>query len=421
MKITQSKIDDLKPADYNPRKWSDEAKKQVVESIKKFGFVQPIVVNSAPKREGIVIGGNLRLAMAKEMGFDKVPVYYVDIPNLKKEKELNLRLNKNQAEFDFGLLSEFEEELLRVVGFTEQELDKIFDDTSDDDDFDAKKVAESIKEPTSKIGDIYELGEHRLMCGDATNGVHVMELMNESKADMVFTDPPYNVNYSGRGKKTSNTIKNDHMSEEQFRQFLVSTFKNYVAIMNDRAGLYTCYASRTHREFEDALNEAGLEVINQVIWVKKVASMGWGDYRWKHEPILYCRLAGQAVEFYGDRKQYTEWTEELTDKELLRKVKRMIDREEKGGSTVWRLHRDSKYDHPTQKPLQLCKIAIVNSSIRRQLVVDLFGGSGSTLIAADMVNRRCYTMEIDPVYCDVILNRWEQYSGKKAKKVDEFL
>lgn len=234
---------------------------------------------------------------------------------------------------------------------------------------------------------------------------------------MVFTDPPYNVNYSGRGKNTSNTIKNDHMDESTFRVMLSKWFACYKQAIKPTAPLYCCYASRTHREFEDALNANGFEVRNQIIWVKKVASMGWGDYRWKHEPILYCHQKDSSMPFYGDRKQYTEWTEEMTDDELLQFVKKNISKEEEGGSTVWRLHRENKYDHPTQKPIKLVSIAIRNSSKRDDVVLDLFGGSGSTLIASEGLNRTCYTMELDPRYVDVIIKRYEELTKEKAVKL----
>lgn len=234
---------------------------------------------------------------------------------------------------------------------------------------------------------------------------------------MVFTDPPYNIAYSGRGKSTSNTIKNDDMSEADFRVMLTSWFAQYQRAMKPTGALYTCYASRTHREFEDALNATGFEVRNQIIWVKKVASMGWGDYRWKHEPILYAHQKGTSLDFFGDRKQYTEWTEEMSDEELLKHVKAMVTKDEEGGSTVWRLHRDSKYDHPTQKPIKLVSIAIRNSSKRDDIVLDLFGGSGSTLIAAEGLSRTCYTMELDPKYVDVIIKRYEKLTEQKAKKL----
>ncbi len=207
------------------------------------------------------------------------------------------------------------------------------------------------------------------------------------------------------------------MDEADFRKMLMLWFASYKHAVKPTAALYCCYASRTHREFEDALNANGFEVRNQIIWVKKVASLGWGDYRWKHEPIFYCHQNNGKMAFYGDHKQYTEWTEELSDEALLAMVKKMVEKEEEGDSTVWRLHREMKYDHPTQKPIKLVSIAIRNSSKRGDIVLDLFGGSGSTLIACEGLNRTCYTMELDPRYVDVIIKRYELLTKEKAIKL----
>lgn len=228
---------------------------------------------------------------------------------------------------------------------------------------------------------------------------------------MVWTDPPYNVNYSGRGKKTSNTIIGDHEEREAFIAFLSDVFANYRMALKAAGALYTCYASRTHREFEDALNSAGFAVRNQIIWVKTVASMGWGHYRWKHEPILYCGIEGEKTNFYGDRKNYTEWREAPTDQDLFEAFKELVEVEERGGSTVWRFSREHDYEHPTQKPVRLVNKALKNSSKREELVLDLFAGSGSTLSACEQSGRICYTMELDPKYADVVRKRYANLVG----------
>jgi len=408
-------IDELKPADYNPRKWSDAARKGLTDSMDEFGMLQPIVANSSAERRGVVIGGNFKLDIAKKKGLKTVPVVWISL-TLEKEKALNLRLNKNQGEFDEELLAEFDPVLLAQVGFESKEIDKIFGEDGEDD-FDADKEVAAIVTPTSKRGEVYQLGRHRLMCGDATAQADVDTLRGGALVDMVFTDPPYNVAYKGNGKNTSNTIKNDDMSEDSFRALLTGAFAQYKNALKKEGALYCCYASHTHREFEDALNTNGFEVRNQIIWVKKVASWGFGDYRWKHEPILYCHQKGSPLPFYGDRKQYTEWTEEPSDEELLKTLRAQVTKDEEGESTVWRLGREMKYDHPTQKPLKLVSIAIRNSSKRDDIVLDLFGGSGSTLIAADQLNRSCYTMELDERYVDVIIKRWEKLTGGKAIKI----
>jgi DNA modification methylase len=413
--VEQVDIKLLKPCEYNARKWSEHARTGLSASLDDFGFVQPLVVNSNPNRKGVVVGGNFKLDIAIKKGLKTLPVVWVNL-SFEKEKALNLRLNKNQGEFDLELLADFDKDLLEDVGFESNEIDKIFKDDPEDD-FNAEEEVKEIITPVAQYGDIYQLGRHRLMCGDASKIEDIDKLMGGVKADMVFTDPPYNVNYSGRGKETSNTIKNDNMSETDFRVMLTAWMASYKHLLKPNGPLYCCYASRTHREFEDALNANGFEVKNQIIWVKKVASMGWGDYRWKHEPILYCHQKDSPVEFFGDRKQYTEWTEEPSDEELLKQVRAMVKKDEEGASTVWRLHREMKYDHPTQKPIKLVSIAIRNSSRRDDVVVDLFGGSGSMLIACEGLNRTAYTMELDPKYVDVIIKRFEKLTGEKAIKI----
>lgn len=420
IEIKQVPINDLKPADYNPRRWSEKAISELKESIKRFGLVDPIIANKAPGRENIIIGGHFRWYIAKELGYKEAPVVYIDVPDIAREMELNLRLNKNTGEFDWNLLANFGSEVLLDVGFTSEELDRGFGlGGKDEDEFDVEKELEAIETPNAKIGQVYQLGRHRLMCGDSTNQEHVKTLMGGVLADLVFTDPPYNVNYSGRGKNTSNTILNDHMENDAFQEFLNAVFARYTEATKPNAPLYTCYASSTHREFQTALEKNGWDIKNQIIWVKMVASMGWGDYRWKHEPILYAHKHGNSTQFFGDRKQYTEWKEEKSDIELLDMVKKMIEKEEQGDSTVWRLKRDSKYDHPTQKPLQLVKIALQNSSKRGDVVLDLFGGSGSTLIACEQSERTGYSMELDPKYVDVIIKRYEKETGETAELIAE--
>ena len=398
LKIEQVPVEQLIPAEYNPRFWSENARKGLTKSLEEFGFVQPIVVNSAPERRGVIVGGNFKLDIAKKKGIKTLPVVWVNL-DLKREKELNLRLNKNQGDFDLELLADFDPALLAEVGFDSKELDKIFD--TDDDDFDGDKEAEAIVTPTSKLGEIYEIGKHRIGCLDSASLADVEKLMGGGRADMVFVDPPYNVAYSGRGKKTSNTILNDSMSEQNFRAMLTAWFASLK------------YASK-----KDALNSNGYEVRNQIIWVKKVASMGWGDYRWKHEPILYCHQKDAKTNFYGDRKQYTEWSEEPSDEELLKTIRAQVKKEEAGDSTVWRLHREMKYDHPTQKPIKLVSIAIRNSSIRDDLILDLFGGSFSTMVAANQLNRVCYSCDLDPRYVDVGIKRMLKLDPTLELKMD---
>ena len=409
------KISLLVSHEKNPRKISAEQMAQLQRSLARFNLVEIPAVDA----DNTILAGHQRLkAMAIiGRGDEEIDVRVPNRPLTKEERdEYLLRSNRNVGEWDFKLLADFEPALLTAIGFESKELDRIFKN-ADSDDFDADAEAAKIVEPKAKLGDIYQLGNHRVMCGDASDDAMVDLLMGGVRADMVFTDPPYNVAYKGSGKNTSTTIKNDDMSEEDFRKNLNAWFRSYKRVLKSDGALYTCYASRTHREFEDALNANGFEVRNQIIWVKKVASMGWGDYRWKHEPILYCHQTGSPLQFYGDHSQYTEWTEEPTDEELLTMVKKMVKKDEEGASTVWRFGRESNYDHPTQKPVQLVQTAIRNSSKRDDIVLDLFGGSGSTLIAAHKVSRTAYLMELDPKYVDVIIKRWEKETGEQAKQL----
>lgn len=415
MQIHTVDIHSLKPAEYNPRRMNEKQAKDLEDSIKEFDFAEPIIVNKHPGRENIIVGGHQRWYIAKKLEHQTIPIVYVDLP-LEKEKRLNIRLNRNLGSWDYGLLAEhYGSDELMGLGFESPEVDKIFDMKDDDDDFDADAEAAKIKDPKAKLGDVYKLGEHRLMCGSSTDSKDMTKLMDGEKADMTFTDPPYNVNYHGRGKTTSRGIENDNMSSDDFRKFLNEAFALMAFHMKPEAGLYTCYASSTHREFEDAINIAGYQQRQQIIWVKNQASMGWGHYRFKHEPILYCNRKGHKSNFYGDRKQVTEWTEHKTDAELLDMIKKQIEKDDKGGSTTWRIKRSRNYDHPTQKPVQLCRIAIRNSSKRGEIVLDPFAGSGSVLIGAEQLKRRCYTMELDPTFVDVIIMRWEQFTGQTAE------
>ncbi len=421
MKIEYVPIKDLQFADYNPRAATKKEATELKKSLERFGFVEPVVVNSDPKRKNIIIGGHFRVRTAKDLGLKEVPVHYIKISDEKKERELNLRLNKNLGHWDAELLVEFDENMLLDVGFESDELDKLFEGLKlDDPDADKDdEVPELAEESTTQIGEIWQLGRHRIMCGDATNPEHVKALMNEQKADVVFTDPPYNVNYKGHGQKTSNTIANDNMADSAFGKFLEKVFKNFMEAIKTGAGLYVFHSSSSQAQFEYAIEKAGMEVKNQLIWNKPAAALGWGDYRWKHEPFFYCTVKGKKAQFYGDRKHSTVWDFQKTDAQLFAWAQKMKRAEEQGKTTVWSMARDrvGEYVHPTQKPVELIVYALRNSSKSGDLVLDLFLGSGSTLIAAEESERTCFGLELDPKYVDVIIKRWEDYTGEKAEKL----
>lgn len=394
-------ITTIKPYGKNAKKHPDKQIKQVADSIQEFGFNQPIVVDM----KGVVVVGHGRLEAAKLLGMTEVPCIEL---NLTEEQAKSYRLadNKlNESDWDMELLipelKELSAPMFNLTGFS---ADLLIENEDRDDD-----VPEAPER--SKLGDVYQIGKHRILCGDSTKIEDVSKLMDGTKADMVFTDPPYNVNYSGRGKETSNTIENDNMSKEAFDEFLFATFQAYKTATKISAPFYVCHSSSSQIAFEQAMAKTDLIVKNQIIWNKTIASMGWGDYRRKHEPIFYATYGKKKVKFYGDRREYTVWNESWNIGRIEKMLKAIATKQERGGSTVWTIGRDQNYKHPTQKPIELLIIALANSSKAEDIVLDLFLGSGSTLIGCEKSNRICYGMELDPKYIDVIVQRYVNFTG----------
>lgn len=270
-------------------------------------------------------------------------------------------------------------------GFDEIEFDD--EEEPEEDDFDG----ELPEEPKAKFGDIYKLGRHRLMCGDSTDAEDVETLMAGAWADMALTDPPYNVDYTGKNEEQMK-IENDAMSDENFTGFLTVAFENIEHSLKDGGAFYIWYASQKYRYFDEALRRTGLEEKAQLIWNKNVFAFGRQDYQWKHEPCLYGWKGGAAHYFTDDRTQST-----------------VINEDKPSANTL----------HPTMKPIKLMGRLIKNSSRQNEIILDIFGGSGSTLIACEQLNRTCYMMELDPKYIDVIIERWETFTGEKAEKLTE--
>lgn len=410
LKIEQVPVTELRAADYNPRAWSEAARKGLSRSLDEFGFMQPIVANSAPARKGIVIGGNFKLDIAIERRLKTVPVVWVKL-TIEKEKELNLRLNKNQGEFDLELLADFDADLLEEVGFGSDELDRIFP-KDDDDEFDAEAEAEAIVTPVSKLGDIYQLGRHRLMCGSSTSKPDIHALMGGVRPDMIFTDPPYGVSYVGKTKDALE-IKNDKLEGDELLKFLGAAFALMFDMLQPGGSWYV--AGPAGQPFNMAFNRA-LEPHNwrhTLVWVKQTFVMGRADYHYRHELIYYGWKEGAAHYFIDDRSKDTVWEKEPTDEEIIKWFRKETEK-----TDVWRFKKPARNrEHPTMKPIELVSQAVRNSTIRNQAVLDPFGGSGSTLIAAEQLNRICYTMELDPRYVDVIIRRYEKLTGQKATKL----
>lgn len=308
-----------------------------------------------------------------------------------------------------------------LTGFESEEIDNLLNEYLDteEDEFDLDEAINQIDEPITKLGDIWILGKHRLMCGDSTQKEEVMRLMNKQQADMILTDPPYNVDIEN---SQGMTIQNDNMNDSAFNEFLTKAFKCMNDFLKPGGAFYIWFASREHMNFESALRKNGLEVRQELIWNKNALVLGSQDYQWKHEPCLYGWKAGGSHYFIDDRTQTTVIDELKKDYSKMKKeelIQVIEDITNKLNTTVINENKPTVNDiHPTMKPIKLIGRQIKNSSRIDEIILDLFGGSGSTLIAAEQSKRICYMMELDPKYCDVIVKRWETLTNKKAKLED---
>ncbi len=394
MQVQSMKIDEVKPYPNNPRN-NDDGVEAVANSIKEFGWQQPIVVD----KDNLIIVGHTRYKAAKKLGMDKVPV--VVASNLSDEQVRAYRLADNKTgeltDWDMSLL---DDELgdIADIDMSDFGFDLDLDDDEvevQEDDFDD----EIPEEPKSKLGQIYQLGRHRLMCGDSTNPEMVKKLVGGVQCDLLLTDPPYNVDYSskdyGRDKfsktRKNNQIANDKMAPDEFYKFLFSVFTNAKDNLKDGASFYIWFSDLATVEFNNAANEAGLLVKETLIWEKNNIVLGRQDYQHKHEPCLYGWVKGGSHSWYSDRKQ----------------------------TTVMHFDKPQRADlHPTMKPVALFDYQIKNSTKSGDVVLDLFGGSGTTIMACEQDGRNAYVMEYDPKYVDVIIKRWEDFTGKKAELIE---
>lgn len=419
-KMERRAVADFIEADYNPRKMSDAQRADLVKSITQFGQVEPVVVNA----NGTIIGGHQRLKAYADLGIKETDAM---VPSRKlskeEERELNIRLNKNRGEFDDVKLKEFfNVKDLMDWGFAPDELGAFFDKTAEvgEDDFDADAEAAAIKNAVTKTGDLWEMEGHRLVCGDSTDPTVFEKLMGGVLADMCWTDPPYNVDYDytrkytdgmkqrkGRPSKFAGGTKvfNDNKTPEEFRIFLLAVFRNVYANTKDSSGIYVCHATKSQAEFFGAFKEAGFHFSQTIIWLKERLILALGqDYHRIYEPIMYGWKKGKKR---WSNKQLATATE-VWDLDKISFEERL---------DVWWINRDKSKDyvHPTQKPVRLPERAIKKSCPINGLVIEPFGGSGSALLACEQLQRRCYNIELDPRYADVIIRRWQRYTGKKAK------
>jgi len=396
VKIEQVKLDALIPYARNSRTHSDAQVAQIAASIKEFGFTNPVLIDET----GSIIAGHGRVMAARKLAIADVPS--IRLTHLTEAQKKAYVIADNKLALNAG----WDDEMLAVeltdlkdmgfdldlTGFSTDEIEALLAPTGTEGLTDEDAVPEVPEAPVTVLGDVWLLGKHRVMCGDSTSIEQAEQLMAGTNADLVFTDPPYNVAYSGRGQNNLGTIKNDDMPAVDFEQFCRDLFATYHAVMKPLACIYVCHPdsqSAPKLAFEKTFAEQ-FKKSSTIIWMKQSAGMGWQDYRAQHEPILYGWKDGDKGKhfFSGDRTK----------------------------TTVWKIGRDAQttYKHPTQKPVALPEEAINNSSKGQDLVLDLFGGSGSTLIACEKTGRINRSMELDPKYCDVIVQRWQEFTGQTA-------
>lgn len=444
MIIDYYNIELLKPYEKNPRN-NEAAVDKVAASIKEFGFKNPIIIDN----DNVIIAGHTRYVAAKKLGFSEVPVIKAKDLSSEQVKAFRIADNKTSefAEWDLAALSDELRELedmgydLELTAFDEDEINELLDNTPiidevTEDDFDLDgNLSEN---PTSVRGQIYKLGRHRVMCGDSTDIKDLKRLMGGQQADMVFTDPPYNVAYVG---KTADAlvIENDSMSDGNFYQFLFDVYETMFEVTKEGGPIYVCHADSEGVNFRSALKDAGWELKQCLIWVKNVFVMGRQDHHWKHEPILYGWKPGAAHKWYGGRNKSTILQSgdvvavnkvsdgfELTFDTGFHNIKikvpsyELLSEIDDSMSTTWYFDKPMRNaEHPTMKPIGIPARAIKNSSRINDNVLDTFGGSGSTLMAAEQTKRNSFLMELDPKYVDVIIKRWEDYTGETAELLNE--
>jgi DNA modification methylase len=435
LKIHYVNTSDLKPSEYNPRKWDNNAIKDLTESVKRYGLVDPIICNSAPNRHNVVIGGHFRLKIAKDLKINTVPVVYLNIPDINKEKELNLRMNKNVGEFDLDLLATLDEHFLADIGFSTEELDSIFEMEETPEMFDLEKELKKLDINSIEIkkGDVYQLGNHRLMCGDSTIESDVLKLLDGAKADMCLTDPPYLLNYL-KGKK-KNGQATEGFGYKRDRKYLEtdSLPDNFTELwMNNVAKVqkddFSIIVYENWKNIPTIWGEIAKhwKIKNMIVWHLPNRTQGFAaKYKFfsKHDIAM--------VGTQGNVKLNQEPESELLQNEYETALYAIA------GKPHWEGYEKGKKICPTDfieynaadekssgqgiifgtKPIEILLPYLKVLTKRGDIVLEPFGGSGSTLIAAEKMNRRCYLMEKSPVYAEVIRKRWEKLTNNKAIKL----
>jgi len=438
LKVEYVDINKLKPATYNPRRWDDKAINDLTESIKRYGLIDPLLINSASNRENVLIGGHFRLKIAKDLGYKEVPCIYINIPDIEKEKELNIRLNKNLGEFDLKLLSEFDEGFLSSVGFSSEELDEIFEIDVTPEQFDLEKELQKldINKINFQKGDVYVIGDSRLMCGDSTIGTDVLKLMNSEKADMCFTDEPYLLDYLRGKKKHGEAVTG--FGAKRDRRYLETE-----SLPENFMDLWMKNVARVQKE--------DFSIISFENWKNLPKMWETMSKYWKIRNLIIWRTPNRMQGFAAKYKFFNKYDIALlgtspSDKTNLnlKEEPELLQNEfetalfASSGKPYWEGYKKYKKICPTDfvefntcdekssgqgiifgtKPIEILIPYIKVLTKRNDLIIEPFGGSGSTLIAATKMKRRCYVMEKSPVYAEVIKKRWENLTGLKGVKIN---
>lgn len=447
MKLVKMKLAELKPAKYNPRKAlkpGDPEYEKLSYSIQHNGYIDPIVVN---EENLTIIGGHQRRTVLMDLGYEEADVILVSIEDQDAEVAANIALNQISGEWDkdilYGLLIKLDASGFDVAttGFNNDDLSQLFKEVeinteANDDKFSYEEALAKKEEqqPITKRGDIWQLGSHRLMCGDALDFSDLSLLMAGAEADLIITDPPYNVDYEAKDKRLeasfkrnksrkTNEIMNDRMEEGEFFNFLFRTFSNICDVAKKGAAVYVFHADSEGLTFRQAFDATGFTLRQVLIWEKNQFVIGRQDYHWRHEPILYGWKEGAGHYWIGDRSQDTVLIDEDVDFSAMKKqdlvayIERIREQLAERSSVQYEKKPARSNMHPTMKPVALVGRLMSNSSRPAENVLDVFGGSGTTLIAAEQLHRTAYILEINPIFCDIIIQRWEEFTGKKAIRI----
>ena len=414
LEIVMVPIKDLVPYEKNARKWSKTATAGLRESITRFGQVDALLVNNAPGRENIVLGGSFRLSIMKTLGYTEVAVIYLGISDPAKEAELNLRLNKNSGDWDYDLLKNFDINLLKDIGFEKTELSEVWDGLLEveNDDFDPDIEAKKINQPKTQVGDCYLLGSHKLICGDSTDPLVINRLVDGTKMNMIYTDPVYNINLDydkgfGSKSKYMGTVEDDR-SEVDYADLLRATIRNGLAVADNNSHIFYYCDQRYIGLLQSLYSESGIENKRVCLWVKNSQNpTPQVAFNKAYEPCIYGTIGSP---YLAPIHNYTE----VMNKEVgtgnsgLEDIMDIFD--------LWLIKRDptSGYQHPTSKPPTLHEKALKRCTRPNSSVLDMFAGGGSTMVACESLERKCFMVELDPVFCDVIVKRYEKLTGKKA-------